>query len=87
MDDTLDEIFNQLVPREATAKEKDRYATALAGQYSTRFKELQALQKAVVYCFDHGYYVDFQEMQSAITEGQFVACYLNEELLCSGIIS
>ena len=47
MDDTLDEIFNQLVPREATAKEKDRYATALAAQYSTRFKELQALQKAV----------------------------------------
>jgi len=47
MDDTLDEIFNQLVPREATAKEKDKYATALAAQYSTRFKELQALQKAV----------------------------------------
>lgn len=47
MDDTLDEIFNQLVPREATAKEKDRYVTALATQYSTRFKELQALQKAV----------------------------------------
>jgi tRNA-specific 2-thiouridylase len=52
-----------------------------------RIRYRQALQKAVVYCFDHGYYVDFQEMQSAITEGQFVACYLNEELLCSGIIS
>jgi len=47
MDDTIDEVFGQLVPREATAKEKDRYSTALAGQYSTRFKQLEALEKAV----------------------------------------
>lgn len=47
MDDTIDEVFGQLVPREATAKEKDRYSTALAGQYSTRFKQLLALEKAV----------------------------------------
>jgi len=47
MDDTIDEIFNQLVPRSATQKEKDRYVTALAEQYSTKFKQLQALEKAV----------------------------------------
>lgn len=47
MEDTIDEVFGQLVPREATAKEKDRYSTALAGQYSTRFKQLLALEKAV----------------------------------------
>ena len=47
MDDTIDEVFGQLVTREATAKEKDRYSTALAGQYSTRFKQLLALEKAV----------------------------------------
>lgn len=47
MDDTIDEVFGQLVPREATAKEKDKYSTALAGQYSTRFKQLLALEKAV----------------------------------------
>jgi len=47
MDDTIDEIFNQLVPRSATEKEKDRYITALAEQYSTKFKQLQALEKAV----------------------------------------
>jgi hypothetical protein len=47
MDDTIDEVFGQLVPRKATAKEKDKYSTALAGQYSTRFKQLLALEKAV----------------------------------------
>tara|TARA_R100000388_G_C7233522_1_gene156261 strand:- start:106 stop:1257 length:1152 start_codon:yes stop_codon:yes gene_type:complete len=47
MDDTIDEVFGQLVTREATAKEKDRYSTALAGQYSSRFKQLLALEKAV----------------------------------------
>ena len=47
MDDTIDEVFGQLVPREATAKEKDRYSTALAAANSTRFKQLLALEKAV----------------------------------------
>ena len=47
MEDTIDEVFGQLVPRKATAKEKDKYSTALAGQYSTRFKQLLALEKAV----------------------------------------
>ena len=32
-------------------------------------------------------YVDFKEMQSAITEGQFVAWYLEDELIGSGVIS
>ena len=47
MEDTIDEVFGQLVPREATAKEKDRYSTALAAANSTRFKQLLALEKAV----------------------------------------
>jgi len=32
-------------------------------------------------------YVEFRKRQSAITEGQFVAWYINEELLGSGVIS
>jgi tRNA-specific 2-thiouridylase len=32
-------------------------------------------------------YVQFEEAQSAITEGQFVAWYLEDELVGSGVIS
>jgi tRNA-specific 2-thiouridylase len=35
----------------------------------------------------NGLYVAFEEFQSAITEGQFVAWYLNDELVGSGVIS
>ena len=31
--------------------------------------------------------VDFEEKQSAITEGQFVAWYIGDELVGSGVIS
>ena len=34
-----------------------------------------------------GLYVEFENKQSAITEGQFVAWYNNDELLGSGVIS
>jgi hypothetical protein len=47
MEDTIDEVFNQIVPRDATAKEKDRYATQLAKQYSNRFNQLEALERAI----------------------------------------
>ncbi|MEN8880564.1 MAG: aminomethyltransferase beta-barrel domain-containing protein, partial [Polaribacter sp.] len=36
---------------------------------------------------DSGLYVEFENKQSAIQEGQFVAWYKNEELLGSGVIS
>ena len=36
---------------------------------------------------NEGVYVEFDEYQSAITEGQFVAWYVNNELLGSGVIS
>jgi tRNA-specific 2-thiouridylase len=36
---------------------------------------------------DSGLYVDFEEKQSAITEGQFVAWYIDDELIGSGVIS
>jgi len=45
------------------------------------------LQKAVLHQFEDGMYVEFEEPQSAITEGQFVAWYLENELVGSGVIS
>ena len=52
-----------------------------------RIRYRHPLQKATLYRVDAGLYVDFVEKQSAITEGQFVAWYIGEELVGSGVIS
>ena len=52
-----------------------------------RIRYRQSLQKATLYRVSSGLYVSFQENQSAIMEGQFVAWYLNDELVGSGVIS
>ena len=52
-----------------------------------RIRYRQALQVATLYQFENGLYVAFDELQSAITQGQFVAWYLDEELVGSGVIS
>lgn len=52
-----------------------------------RIRYRQALEKATLYKVNGGLYVDFENKQSAITEGQFVAWYLDEELIGSGVIS
>jgi tRNA-specific 2-thiouridylase len=52
-----------------------------------RIRYRQPLQKAKLHRVDSGLYVEFQEAQSAITEGQFVAWYLDDELVGSGVIS
>ncbi len=52
-----------------------------------RIRYRQGLQKATLYQFESGMYVAFDEPQSAITEGQFVAWYLGDELVGSGVIS
>ena len=52
-----------------------------------RIRYRQPLQKAMLYQTEGGMYVDFEEKQSAITEGQFVVWYLEEELIGSGVIS
>jgi len=52
-----------------------------------RIRYRQPLQKAILYKIDSGLYVDFEDKQSAITEGQFVAWYVGDELLGSGVIS
>jgi len=52
-----------------------------------RIRYRQPLQKATLHQFDTGMYVSFEEAQSAITEGQFVAWYHDDELIGSGVIS
>lgn len=52
-----------------------------------RIRYRQPLQAATLYKAAQGMYVEFDEAQSAITEGQFVAWYEGEELLGSGVIS
>ncbi|MFC4094656.1 tRNA 2-thiouridine(34) synthase MnmA [Euzebyella saccharophila] len=52
-----------------------------------RIRYRQPLQKATLYKIEGGLYVDFEEKQSAITEGQFVAWYQGDELLGSGVIA
>ena len=52
-----------------------------------RIRYRQPLQKATLHQFESGMYISFDEPQSAITEGQFVAWYNNDELIGSGVIS
>ena len=52
-----------------------------------RIRYRQPLQKATLHQFENGMYVAFEEPQSAITEGQFVAWYSEDELVGSGVIS
>ena len=52
-----------------------------------RIRYRQTLQDAVLHQTENGLYIVFKEAQSAITEGQFVAWYLEDELIGSGVIS
>jgi len=56
-------------------------------QVMARIRYRQPLQKAVLHQFETGMYIAFEEPQSAITEGQFAAWYLDDELIGSGVIS
>ncbi len=51
-----------------------------------RIRYRQALEPATLYKTDNGLYVEFENAQFAIAEGQFVAWYLGEELVGSGVI-
>src|SRR5690606_24099704 len=56
-------------------------------QVKARIRYRQPLQEATLYKVNSGLYVAFNKPQSAITEGQFVAWYLQDELVGSGVIS
>lgn len=52
-----------------------------------RIRYRQPLEKATLYQFEEGFFIEFDNAQSAIAEGQFAAWYEGEELLGSGVIS
>ncbi|AQX11880.1 tRNA 2-thiouridine(34) synthase MnmA [Elizabethkingia meningoseptica] len=56
-------------------------------QVMARIRYRQPLQKATIYQFEEAFYMEFEEAQSAIAEGQFAAWYEGEETLGSGVIS
>lgn len=56
-------------------------------QVEARIRYRQPLEKALLHKVETGLFVAFENQQSAIQEGQFVAWYKNEELLGSGVIS
>ncbi|WP_346881542.1 tRNA 2-thiouridine(34) synthase MnmA [uncultured Algibacter sp.] len=56
-------------------------------QVKARIRYRQTLENAKLYKVNSGLYVEFENLQSAITEGQFVAWYIGDELIGSGVIS
>lgn len=56
-------------------------------EVTARIRYRQPLQKATIYQFEDAFYIEFEEPQSAIAEGQFAAWYDGEETLGSGVIS
>ena len=56
-------------------------------EVKARIRYRQPLESAKVFQTDLGLFVDFSKPQTAITEGQYVAWYLKDELVGSGVIS
>ena len=56
-------------------------------ELSARIRYRQPLENVTLYKVETGLYVEFENKQSSIQEGQFVAWYKDEELLGSGVIS
>ena len=56
-------------------------------EVQARIRYRQPLEKSTLYKVENGLFVEFENAQSAIQEGQFVAWYQGEELLGSGVIS
>ena len=52
-----------------------------------RIRYRQALENATLYQFEEDLYIEFENPQSAVAEGQFAAWYLEDELVGSGVIS
>ena len=52
-----------------------------------RIRYRQPLQKARLFKVNEGLYIEFEKLQTSITEGQFAAWYIEDELVGSGVIS
>lgn len=56
-------------------------------KYEARIRYRQPLERATLYREEQGLYIIFDHPQKAIAAGQFVAWYLDDELIGSGVIS
>lgn len=54
--------------------------------YLVRIRYRQPLEKAILYAFDEGIYIIFENPQRGITPGQYAVWYNNDELIGSGVI-
>jgi tRNA-specific 2-thiouridylase len=54
--------------------------------YMVRIRYRQPLQKARLYCRDHGLFIIFEKLQRGIAPGQFAAWYSDDEIIGSGVI-
>lgn len=52
-----------------------------------RIRYRQPLEKAKLFQFENEFFIQFENPQSAVAEGQFAAWYINDELIGSGVIS
>lgn len=64
-----------------------RLKTGASMPAKVRIRYRQPLENAMLYQFDEGLFIAFENPQSAIAEGQFAAWYLDDELIGSGVIS
>ena len=55
-------------------------------QLKAKIRYRQKLQKISIHKYLDFLYIEFEEYQSAITPGQFVAIYDNTQLIASGVI-
>jgi tRNA-specific 2-thiouridylase len=56
-------------------------------QVKSRIRYRQPLEKAILHQRKNGLYIIFENDQRGIAPGQFVAWYIEDELLGSGVIS
>ncbi|WP_373747923.1 tRNA 2-thiouridine(34) synthase MnmA [Kaistella sp.] len=68
-------------------REDLRLQTGESMNVKARIRYRQTLDEATLYQFEEGLYIEFENPQSAIAEGQFAAWYLEDELVGSGVIS
>lgn len=68
-------------------REDLRLKNGEAMKVQARIRYRQSLEEATLYQYEEGFFIEFENSQSAIAEGQFAAWYDGEELLGSGVIS
>ena len=68
-------------------REDLRLKNGVSMKIKARIRYRQPLEDAVLYQYEEGFFIEFENPQSAIAEGQFAAWYQGEELLGSGVIS